>query len=253
MKEKSAILKTLEVAKILKANGVNLKALQLSNVKEGKCVYKNLAQMEQEGIDFTKIIEENGLDKNFPYGRRMQYIRQVYKGKWEGAITEDDRKEIEELGLLEKEKTKPSVITKTLRVAKILQDNGVNVKTLQITHMKNGKYYYNTLEQMEQKGVDFAKIIEENGLDGNFKYGRRINYIRQVYKGNLTNPITMEERKQVEELGIVKNRLSKKEAQKQKAIQKNEQVKKLYEKYKRLYKKYEKLYKKGEKNGEKDI
>ena len=253
MKEKNVISQTLKVAKILQANGVNLKALDISYGKDGKCVYKNLAQMEQEGIDFAKIIKENGLEPNLPYGRRIQYIRQVYKGKWQGAITEDDRKEIEELGLLEKEKTKPSVITKTLRVAKILQDKGVDVKALEISNGKNGNNVFKKLAELEQKGVDFAKIIEENGLDGNFKYGRRINYIRQVYKGNLTNPITMEERKQVEELGIVNNRLSKKEAQKQKAIQKNEQVKKLYEKYKRLYKKYEKLYKKGEKNGEKDI
>ena len=162
----------------------------------------------------------------------------------------NENKYLKKRGNVMKEK---SAILKTLEVAKILKANGVNLKALQLSNVKEGKCVYKNLAQMEQEGIDFTKIIEENGLDGNFKYGRRINYIRQIYKGAVNFPITKEERKQVEELGIVNNRLSKKEAQKQKAIQKNEQVKKLYEKYKRLYKKYEKLYKKGEKNGEKDI
>ena len=105
-----------------------------------------------------------------------------------------------ELGLLEKE----SVISELLKISKILKDNGVNLSTLQLSREENGKLIYFKLSELHQKGVDIAKIIEENDLNGNFLYGKKVRVLRRTYSGNGRYKLTLEDIKLAKELGLIR-------------------------------------------------
>ena len=66
------------------------------------------------------------------------------------------------------------------------------------------------LKEISQEGIDIKKIIEENNLDENFNYGSKIKMLRGAYNGTEKSPITKEERKITEILGLVKKERSSK-------------------------------------------
>jgi len=160
---------------------VDLEKIRLSKSVNGKQKYIKLKEIKQEGINIEKIIKENNLDGEFPYGVRVNGIRQAYNGKGMYAITKQEKKLAKKLGLvLEK---KESVVAKTLKVAQILEKNRVDLRKIQLSKKINSKQIYILLREIKQEGIDIKKIIEENGLDGEFPYGSRINSIRQACNG----------------------------------------------------------------------
>ncbi len=60
------------------------------------------------------------------------------------------------------------------------------------------------LEEIEQEGIDIGKIIEENGLDGKFEYGKRISVLRGAYNGKGGYKITEQEKAEARQLGIIR-------------------------------------------------
>lgn len=102
-------------------------------------------------------------------------------------------------------------ISKTLRICKILYDNGIDLKRITLNKKEKGKYRGIMLKEISQEGIDIKKIIEENNLDENFNYGSKIKMLRGSYNGTEKSPITKEERKITEILGLLKKeRISKK-------------------------------------------
>ena len=198
-KEKSALAETLEVAEILKKNGVDLSEIQLEKTKEGKNGSILLKDITQNGINIDKIIEENGLDGKFPFGSRIRGLKSTYSGKDSYTITEENKKKAEELGLIEKK----SEIKKTLEIAEILKNNGIDLSSIQQAKREEGKKVSILLKDIKQEGININKIIEENGLDGDFKFGRRITVLRQSYKGKGKCKMTEEDKRKAEELGLI--------------------------------------------------
>ena len=124
-----------------------------------------------------------------------------------------------------------------MKICKILRDNGVDFSNLKISKTVAGKQRNIILSEIEQEGVDIEKIIEENGLDGNFKIGLSITSLRRLYNdkrnykeiGNVT-----ELRKIMEELGIVsvkKENLTELVEQSKATQEKVEEAKKLESMY----------------------
>ena len=101
-------------------------------------------------------------------------------------------------------------ISKTLRICKILYDNGIDLKRITLNKKEKGKYRGIMLKEISQEGIDIKKIIEENNLDENFNYGSKIKMLRGAYNGTEKSPITKEERKITEILGLVKKERSSK-------------------------------------------
>ena len=101
-------------------------------------------------------------------------------------------------------------ISKTLRICKILYDNGIDLKRITLNKKEKGKYRGIMLKEISQEGIDIKKIIEENNLDENFNYGSKIKMLRGSYNGTEKSPITKEERKITEILGLVKKERSSK-------------------------------------------
>ena len=202
--DRSAVQQALEIAKVLKLNGVDLSRIQITRKKNGKVTCQLLGEIEQEGIDIGKIIEENGLDPEFPYGQRISGIRLAYNGKGCYKITEAEKQEVRELGILSEDSK--SVVTQILEIARVLKANGVDLNKIKLTKSENRKPINLLLGEIEQEGIDIGKIIEENGLNPEFPYGVRFKYLKEVYKNGLGYKMTEEERSAVAELGIVINR-----------------------------------------------
>ena len=179
--KKSTIAKTIEIAKKLNQKGVNLDKITLSKIKNGKQQFILLREIEQKGIDIDKIIEEEGLDGGFDFGQKINALRRAYNGNGGYVITKKEKKEAVELGLIST--TEKSMAGKTLDIAKKLRRRGVDFRKIQIIVSSNKKRHYILLNEIKQDGIDIQKIIEEEGLDGNFEFGRKIKNIRRAYKG----------------------------------------------------------------------
>lgn len=78
--------------------------MQLSHRRKGKIYFITLNEIKQEGIDIQKIINENNLDGESPFGARMANLKQAYRGTGTSTITDDEKREIEELGIFKNEK-----------------------------------------------------------------------------------------------------------------------------------------------------
>ena len=89
-------MQTLEVVRALKECGVNFSDLQVYKNKK----YLTLGELEQEGIDIKRIIEEKGLDADFNIGQKITNLRSAYKGSKSRKITEEEKREAEELGVV---------------------------------------------------------------------------------------------------------------------------------------------------------
>ena len=59
-------------------------------------------------------------------------------------------------------------IYQTLKISKILKNNGVNLGKLKLTKQKNGKTEYLNLEEIEQQGIDIKRIIKNNRLQAEY-------------------------------------------------------------------------------------
>jgi len=200
---RTSISKTLEIARILNSNGVNLRKIQLTKTQDGKHIPILLKEIEQEGIDIGKIIEEKGLDGEFKYGEMIHGLRQADKGYGSRKITEEERKEARKLGLITKERGR---FSQTLEIARILKANGVDLSRLQLTEFRDGRVVKLRLKEIKQDGVDVGKIIAENGIDGEFRYGENVSQLRCAYRGTSRAKITDEEKEEVRRLGIIKEK-----------------------------------------------
>ena len=208
-KEKTMVEMTLEVAEILYDNGVDFSKLQLSERSHrNHTVYLKIAEIKQKGINIQKIIENNGLDGDLEIGKLILKVRLAYNGKSGYSITEEEKRKAEQLGIvqIEKEKTR---IAKTLEIAEILYNNGVDLSKLKVVNKTGRKERYTQLSEIRQDGIDIAKIIEENGLDGTLEIGKHLINLRSTYNGNSTYAITEGEKRKAEQLGIVQTEKEK--------------------------------------------
>ena len=59
------------------------------------------------------------------------------------------------------------------------------------------------MEDINQDGIDIHDIIKKYGLDKDYKVGEKISNMLQRYKGNVTYPITEQEKERIERLGLL--------------------------------------------------
>lgn len=151
-------------------------------------------------------------------------VRTAYNNSGQYKLTEEERREAEELGLLERE----SSITKILKLVRILNKNGVDFTQIKLTRVTNQKQEFILLKDIEQDGIDIEKIIKENKLDPNFKIGMGIVNLRSAYNNSETYKITEEERREADGLGLIPIDLRRRIEQKQQAIEQNRKARELY-------------------------
>ena len=195
----------VNITKILHQNGVNISKLTLSKAKDDNNgrTDRLLCELVQDGIDIQKIIEENGLDSNFKYGMYVRQVRAIYKGKREGNISDELISELLMLGVIVKENK--SQVSEVIEVLKVLRDNGVILSKISLSKRdENRKQKFLMLGEIQQDGIDIQKIIEENGLDPDFKFGTKVYGIKQSLKGNSKSyMITEDEKKELMSLNLI--------------------------------------------------
>ena len=204
LEKKSAISEFIDVCKILKNNRVNLNKLPTRHhSKENKALsFYLLSELKQPGIDFNKIIKENNLDPNFPFGVRLYMAREYKNKKSHYKITNNEITELKNLNIFS------DTTSETLNYIKILSKNGLNFENFQTTKTKKGEKHYYLLSEIAQKGIDINKIIEENDLDPNFPIGRRILAIKQAYNNTSSTTISSSQKKELEKYKVVKEKIS---------------------------------------------
>ena len=186
-----------KTAEILKNNGVNLRKISLTKLKNGRERYIKLSEIKQEGVDIAKIIEENNLDGNYKYGYNVANLRHEYT---KGNLKPEQKLLGEELKLIKKE----SVAEEFLRISELLKDNGVDLRRIHISKTVNGKSTFVKLSEIEQKGIDINKIIEENNLDGDFEFGSRLQSLRATNNGRSMLKLESKDKELANKLGLLK-------------------------------------------------
>lgn len=192
---KVAIKNILNIASILAKNGVDLKNLQIKKTIDGKSRYILLKEIEQEGIDIKKIIDENHLDGELCLGMKIMSLRQIYNGTVKQKITEQERKQAENLGLIRKKK-----IDELLYIANVLYEEKV---VLSAIRLGDNSHRNILLKDIKQDGIDIEKIIRQYNLNGEFKWGQNISNLRSMYK---ENKLTEQQIAEAEKLDLLDNK-----------------------------------------------
>jgi len=235
------VTRTLKIAEVLNSNGVKLNVLIIS--KKDRPLL--LSEIEQDGVDIQKIIEENELDGTFAFGSNVINLRKIYKGtrgkNRKRELTKDEIELAKDLGLIIETET---AVSKVFRIAQILKNNGVNLQRLDISKKiileGRKKQLYLLLSELEQEGVDIKKIIEENGLDGNIEFGNLVHYLRRAYNGTAKSYITEEEKRQAEELGLITQAMMEKQKKLQSLVQTDSELREKVDEARALETEYEK-------------
>lgn len=127
------------------------------------------------------------------------------------------------------------VVARTLEIAEILYNNGIDLEHLPLSNLVNGIREYTRILDIRQDGIDIARIIEENVLDGNLKIGDSIGKLRAIYNGKKNITMTEEEKRKAEALGLIPRQIARKQ-EKNRASQgdNGESLKELEEKLQEL-------------------
>lgn len=213
----------LKIFRILKENKIDF-----SNIRYAD----RLEDIAQEGIDIQQIIEENDLNKEIKIGDLRYRIIAGIEGKKNGIDVSELKEEFIALGIMDKRKTSAQ---QYLEIFTTLKQNGVRIEDITTTT--------NTLEDIEQEGIDIEKIIQENHLNRNMKIGGIIMRLRQGIRNTGSKnsiKLTSEERKKFIELGIYQStRLEELETQKRALEEKLQQVEEKKNKSKKLREQYQ--------------
>lgn len=199
--KKTSVAETIEILEKLQLSGINVNRIQKTKRINGNSIGILLKDIKQEGINIDEVIEKNVFDKNFPIGDKMSRVMLAYNGKIQSPITDDEKKRLEDLGMVEE---KQNVISEALNIAKILKINGINLEKIKLSTITGNKKHYTTLKELNQYGIDIEKIIREEGLDEEYSIGLAISKIRGAYNGKNKYTITNTEKREAEELGLIK-------------------------------------------------
>ena len=199
--KKTSVAETIEILEKLQLSGINVNRIQKTKRINGNSIGILLKDIKQEGINIDEVIEKNAFDKNFPIGDKMSRVMLAYNGKIQSPITDDEKKRLEDLGMVEE---KQNVISEALNIAKILKINGINLEKIKLSTITGNKKHYTTLKELNQYGIDIEKIIREEGLDEEYSIGLAISKIRGAYNGKNKYTITNTEKREAEELGLIK-------------------------------------------------
>lgn len=88
---------------MLKEEGLDVGAIQTTKRKiKGVNSFTLLKEAKQDRIDINKIIEKTGLDENYELGKKINIVKVSYNGTGTYAITEEEKRKAEKLGIIKK-------------------------------------------------------------------------------------------------------------------------------------------------------
>ena len=211
-KEESAMSEFVRVCEALSRQGVDLKKFQYSKMitEEGKKrqLKKTLADVQEEypNIDIIKVLKETGVSLDYSIGRQQKGAVQATQGKGTYTITEEEKQELIELGVVSLEKE--SSMSEFVRVCEALSRQGFDFKNF--VYMRNRVNKTLADIQGECPNIDMAKVLEETGVELNYKFSSKKGNAVKAVQGKGTYKITEEEKQKLINMGIIS--LEKKES-----------------------------------------
>ena len=210
-RDSSVIAILLRVCESLAKQGFDFRNFEWSQkIKENgkkQVVYKTLEDIVKEypNIDIQKVIEETGVDAEYPIGQKQKMAREAAKGYGRGLITAEEEKRLIELGVINKE----TAISQFSKVCEALARQGFDFETFVWTKRiqvgESRKTIGKTLEDIAKEcpNIDIQKVIEEVGVVKDYKIGKIKDSARDAAKGIGESPITDAEQKKLVELGVI--------------------------------------------------
>lgn len=196
-------LELREICRILKNNGIDIQKIPTRKTStDGKRVPTTLKDINQQEIDILKIIQENGLDIDFPIGYYITRYRNAYNGT-SGNLSKEEREDGEILGIVAKRSE--NAATPIFKGRKLSQFH-LNFISEILDKILNGQI--NTreaLELLKQASIDSGEtIIKDAGsikkcvemllkdrpedLKAYYEMVKRNSGKRNPFKGNIGKP-----------------------------------------------------------------
>ena len=201
-KEKTAVKETIRLIKRLETYGIDINTVSLRPLKDGHQTSMILSDLDLTPEQLQDIVEEFELDEDFPLGNRIINIKQAYLGRGRVAINDEDRKDIEEIGLVNPKRSqgKQNINETRIKMFQLLRDEGIDVGSFSAYYRENGKQKTTSLGMLGLSPETLERIAEEFGVDESFSIGNWKTGLRKAYKdGKLTDT----QKGQVEDLEII--------------------------------------------------
>lgn len=223
-KEKTAVRETIKLIERLAVYGVDINTISLRPMKDGEQTSTILSDLPLSEEELEAIKAEFEIDDDFPLGNRIINIRQAYKEKNRIALTDEDREELERVGIIDERRLgKQDRNGERIEMFAMLSEFGVDVASLNSTYSVNGKSERTQLGMIELDDEQVAQFKEQFGVDEGFKIGSCKIALRKAYRDG---KLSEEQIAQIEELGIV-DELDKLEIEQKKLEEKLREAKQL--------------------------
>ena len=169
-------------------------------------VNKTLADIQGEcpNIDMAKVLEETGVELNYKFSSKKGNAVKAVQGKGTYKITEEEKQKLINMGVISLEK-KESVMSEFVRVCEALARQGFDFKNFKGSKTINKKTILKTLADIHEEfpSIDIIKVLEETGVELNYKFSLQKNKTGQAVQGKGTTPITEEEKQKLDALGVI--------------------------------------------------
>ena len=196
LKKVFRIRECLDILQILQIEGFDVSKIrpQIRTGTDGKrCI--QLIDVQQKGLDIHKVIEKYQLNPSFPLGSNLLRIRSKYN---QGRLSSSDEIDALKLEVIScKRKTKGREL---LDILYVLQHEGIDINTMQVTKSENGKSRFIRIQDIQQPNIDIGGIIKKYQLDGNYAIGRSISNAISTYYGKNAIKMTKDEMQELKNL-----------------------------------------------------
>ena len=242
--KKTIVAEFIEIAEKLKNEGIKVEKLLKRRIADNNGIPYTLQDLVEKGEIPEEILEKLEMDGKYKFGYYMRVAIKAYNGVGNYLITEGEKRKLEELRIVSLE-IKKTVVAEFIEIAEKLKNGGIEVGKLtkRRTIKKDGKKIkeFTTFQDLIKRGEILEEILEKLEIDDEYKIGYYMRIAINAYNGVGNCPITEEEKRKLENLGIIRN-LNKAKQQRDEAQQKNNQVKGLEQQVSEQYKKRSKKY-----------
>ena len=207
-REEVDISKTLEVLRALEELGVNTASIPASIGQEQ--TKTTIGDIEIENIE--EFVEQHGIQENFPLGKGITKISELYrKGTYteKTNLTDEEKKQIQVYGLARQKEKEKTAVKDTIRLVKRLEMYGIDINTLSLRPSKNGRQTSLLLSELDLTQDQLQDIMEEFEISENFALGNRIINVQNAYKEIGRVKISEEDKRKLEKIGIVGSKRTK--------------------------------------------
>lgn len=203
LSKKTSITELIEILEILKKEGIDVRKISFSKKVNGKSEPVKLSDIKYVGVDINEVIKKYSLNPNYLIGSKLHALWASYNSVGNCVISEEEKKKVDELGILKIEEKRRGRMDESIEILKILQKEGVDIRKIPLKNDDNKSIV--CIEDIKQKGININEIIKKYKLDPKYPIGYKIRVIRlALSKEDVL--LTEEENKSIEELGVNKSR-----------------------------------------------